>query len=811
MNHSQQQSPIWPYLGILAFLFLLSLTAPRAWERQSRREVGRVVTGNPGSERVPYLDFSVGSETSDENEPDSRAAQLELSQQADASPAGDAERAAGIIPPAPEFADDVRDQVDVARLPSGPADAEPDMELPDEEPDLAAPLATSGWPLPRVLIEQLTSLVHEDPQLVWVQRALELVRELCQDPTDGDATRKTLESLRELADRDSLAPPADPSLKGDIIRARYALARWIDIWSAAAALAEIPIDQRLGQSSPEKISLCLADFDTMAGKNPAGAAWRDYLQLQALGDAAAAGQSDLARRAAARAVLDRLASNRLTRAQRRFVGAGPLADLQRELRAWAAEPVAAAQLLAHLDQYEYSGLASDAHLVADDFRGLSWSAPEQAEQLSEQLDTHYRNANVRVTVSGALIDRLLPQPGRIEERVRDTVVNVPVRGRVSTFTKLTVELVPDPRRIRLGLEARGVVASNTVASSGPATFHNSGQSSFLVRKLFVLGPQGLTVWPAIAEAENDFNYLISMETGFDGVPLVGSLVRSIARNQHDESRSEASRQTAEKVAIRALHQLDSETSERLVEAGKNIENNQVATLRRLGLELTPISLSTTPQRVVARARLSTPEQLGAHTPRPRAPSDSWFSWQLHQSALNNGLAQLDLEGRSFELPELFRWVAKKLGRPELAEQEDLPEDVQLTFADKDAVRLRCENGQVEVTIMLAELEHEGSRWRDFQVRTNYSPEADGLSPRFVRKDTIYLDGRSLKGKLELKLRAIFSRVLSKNRDLKLLDDSVTGDPRVQDLQITQFSVVDGWIALAYSPRRASSHVARQPE
>ena len=35
---SKRQNPIWPYLAILAFLFVLSLTAPRAWERKSRPE-----------------------------------------------------------------------------------------------------------------------------------------------------------------------------------------------------------------------------------------------------------------------------------------------------------------------------------------------------------------------------------------------------------------------------------------------------------------------------------------------------------------------------------------------------------------------------------------------------------------------------------------------------------------------------------------------------------------------------------------------------------------------------------------------------
>ena len=67
------------------------------------------------------------------------------------------------------------------------------------------------------------------------------------------------------------------------------------------------------------------------------------------------------------------------------------------------------------------------------------------------------------------------------------------------------------------------------------------------------------------------------------------------------------------------------------------------------------------------------------------------------------------------------------------------------------------------------------------------------------------------------MRAIFSKVLSKNRDLRLLNESITSDERVQDLAITQFEVDDGWMALAYSPKRAGDpkqggdNVARRPK
>ncbi len=59
------------------------------------------------------------------------------------------------------------------------------------------------------------------------------------------------------------------------------------------------------------------------------------------------------------------------------------------------------------------------------------------------------------------------------------------------------------------------------------------------------------------------------------------------------------------------------------------------------------------------------------------------------------------------------------------------------------------------------------------------------------------------------MRVIFSKVLSLNRDLNLLNESITGDPRFQNLQITQFTIDNGWIALAYAARGVPAVTARK--
>lgn len=829
---SKKTSPIWPYLSILACLFVLCVTAPRAWDRMARHEtLSHALSGNKSRvAQAPIVPPAENLEEADLTELtprewltvptppilESRAVEIPIAEPAPVeSPALEPTSVPAAVPPAPGIPTEIRQDTSVTHRPASPPD-NADMEIPSEESSSQGedpPASEVGtWPLPRALVEQLTRLKQETGA-PWAQQAVDLIHQMCRTGVQnhrGDSS--ILKELRRLSEQDVVAANLDARQESRIARTRYTLTRWLDIWEDAAALQvqEISPSEIVNSAEPERMGICLADVDSLTRRGSSGGAWRTFLQLESLGALAGPGRDDTDRRAAARKVLDRMTSSRLSPSQRKFVNDGPMAKLQAELRLWAAEPVTTARLLADLEQYEHTGLASDARLVANDYRGLIWSVPAEAEKIGHSLDTHYRNANFRVAITGPLANRLLPQPAKIEAPVQDTIVRVPVYGQSTTSTKLSVRLVPDPQRIRVGLEAHGLVDSDTVGSSGPATFYNEGRSTFTVRKLLVLSPRGLSVWPAVAEANNDYTYLVSLETDYDGVPLVGPLVRSIARSQINESRGQARSEVEHKVAKRAREQLDAEVRPLLVKAVARVEKQELATLKRLGLDLEPLGLSTTEERVVARARLAGPEQLGAHTPRPRAPADSWFSMQLHQSALNNALEQLDLDGRSFALADLFKWIAEKLGRPALAELDDLPDNVHLAFAKHDAVRLRCEDGRVEVTFAFAELTQGRRSWRDFTVRTYYLPEAQELSPCFVRDRTLSFAGRSVQGKAQVLLRTIFSKVLSPNRDLRLLSEKITSDPRIQDLQITQFVVEDGWIGLAYSPRRAAANVARRP-
>ena len=510
-------------------------------------------------------------------------------------------------------------------------------------------------------------------------------------------------------------------------RAQYTLHRWVDIWESTAAWERTtPAD-----SPPKKTALrmrkCLDQVESLLSRKADGSGWGEYFKLDALHQATAEGVGEPEHRAIARKVLDRMVSTRLTMSQMKFANEGSMAALKTQLhssghRAGDRGPAARAPRGVRTDRpSEYCAGGGQR------YPGYQLGLTGGGRKISERLDTHYRNANLRIAATAALLNRLVPQPERMDAPVSDTVLNVPVYGNSSTMTKLTVQLIPDQQRIRLALVAKGLVDSNTVATSGPATFRSQGKSTFVVRKLIVIGPYGLSVWPAVAEADNSYNYLQSLETDYDGMPLVGSFMATgpfaasgVAVASPQRSRIQGRHAGSRAARARSAAAVD-ESGREHREEGTGLTRSS-----RHGGDADRLFDDRGPRR-----RPHAP--LDARTTRRPHPasagaSDSWYSVQLHESAINNGIEQLGLNGRAFELPDLFVWVGKKVDRPQMGKLDDLPEDVKMTFAKQDAVRVRCEGGRMEVILSFAELTQGRNRWHDFTVRTNYKPDRARTKP-----------------------------------------------------------------------------------
>ena len=451
-------------------------------------------------------------------------------------------------------------------------------------------------------------------------------------------------------------------------------------------------------------------------------------------------------------------------------------------------------LLATLERYEAAPSPAEATLAIESIETLAASGVPAVVDFATTVRNQYAAANVRVAVQQKFLERVMPPAQVTTAPVDDTVLGRQVRGTSRVEQSTAVRFSPSADGIALVLEVRGDVASRTVTESGPVALTSRGSSSFLVRKPVTVGGAGLRLGQATGSASSR-SQLADIQTSFDGVPIMRSLVRNIARNQHDEHLPEANREVIDKIVNRACREVDQQVEPQLLAAAERIRTQAWGPLVKLGLEPTPVSLETNDGIAMARLRLAADDQLAAHTPRPRAPNGSMLSVQVHESAINNALERLGLAGRRLPLEELVQLLCERAGiEPQVP--EELPEDVVVTFAAEQPLRVQCRDGLVHVRVALESIESGRRSWHDIVASVTYRPKADDPQLFLEREGPVHIGGPGHQGRAEIALRAVFGKLFPKDRPLPLLPEPFVTNPRLAGMNVLQAVSTDGWLAIS---------------
>jgi len=495
------------------------------------------------------------------------------------------------------------------------------------------------------------------------------------------------------------------------------------------------------------------------------------------------------------------AANGLCRA---IDSAGDVQDQQERILADVA------RLLGAVERYESTATPADATVAAAASRAIEETGHAGAIGLAKAMRDHYQAANLRIAVHQQFLEKLLPGSTVTTAPVDEYVMGRKVRGTRTVERTTTVRFTPDSDEICFDLEVHGDVASRTVTDAGTASLTSHGDSSFTVRKPIKVCPEGLLFGPATAVATNR-SQLANVQTSFDSVPIMRSLVRNIIRNQHAESLPEANREVTERIVSTACREVDAQAEPRFTEMSERIRERIWSPMVRLGLEPTPIAMETTQTTATLRLRLAADGQLAAHTPRPRAPIDASLSLQLHESTVNNGLERLGLGGRRLSLEELIQVLGDRVGA-ETRIPDELPENVHVTFAKSQPLRVECRDGVIHLRVALDAIESGRRNWYDIVAAVAYKPAAADPQVFLEREGPVQLSGPGHQGRVEFALRAIFSKIFPKERPIPVLPERLTKNPRLAGMHVLQAVSTDGWFAVAMGLREtpAAATVASDP-
>ena len=206
-------------------------------------------------------------------------------------------------------------------------------------------------------------------------------------------------------------------------------------------------------------------------------------------------------------------------------------------------------------------------------------------------------------------------------------------------------------------------------------------------------------------------------------------------------------------------------------------------------------METTENQATLRLRLNAGTQLAAHTPRPREPDGTLFSYQVHESTINNAFERLGINGQQLALEDLFLHVQQQLGLEQKI-PEDLPEGVSVAFEQVEPICVDFDQGLIQVKVSIDALESSRRSWYDVIGSVTYKPTAIGNTVLLKREGPIRISGPGHRGRIEFALRTIFGKIFPKERPIPIVPKKFTDHPRLQNLSTLQAVSLDGWMAIA---------------
>ena len=596
----------------------------------------------------------------------------------------------------------------------------------------------------------------------------------------------------------------------------YAVERRVRVWQAVANCLQNATSAKAGftadQVARERLNELLVKIDADMQRKPDSASWKKFLQLSELMQWSSNPSADWQRgNELATTTLTRLNWERLTTAQRSFLSGPQFDQLSSRLAPWAMQPVDFHQLLVDLEQLEEDPINRCRNSLAHTVQTLRVSPEPAQREVAEAVNDHYRNANIRLAVSGKLLQRMMPSESFEARPVRQRILGADTSGNSQVRTNLNVKLIPDATAWHIKLGVDGDMNSATRSSKGPATFHQTSIAKIDSSRTLRMDPTGIKVNSSPTNVDTS-QYLNGMSTNLDRLPVVGDFFRVIVREQFEQQRGLAQRITKRMIAEETDKELDKQLKQKLGLAESQLQHTFIGPLERLQLNPIVVAMNTTEERLTIRYRLAGEGQMAAHTARPRAPSDALVSMQIHQSAMNNAIGQLGLNEKTWTLAELCNKLADAFDQSPWELPEDAPKDVTVRFAPSRPITVELKDGKLEMTLRIAELNHpeRNMSFQRFVIRVSYVPVADGMRAALVRDGVVSVDGPGLGFGGKVPLRGIFGTVFAAHSSLNLIHRQWMDDPRAEGLAVSQVEVRDGWLSVAVS-ETGSPHATHTSE
>ena len=673
----------------------------------------------------------------------------------------------------------------------------------------------SHWPIADSLVVQIKAIRNVPEVRNWADETIALLEAM------GDADPGTMQldiclnqielqvrAVTQLAatiGQRSTTSSAAMLEHCEVSRLAYRLQRRLAVWRALRNTSLQPTQNQVGvlHSFGSGSTTVPASFSriNLINLNPN---WIEYLKLDQLKSAFESLNPNVAdQKKAARDVLARIYSPVLKPDQAEYIQQVIDPMTVSLLRKHASDAIDHAELLKRIERYETQNSSLTAYYLNDQYQNLLWSKDPADQAVANELQTHYRNANFRLVVSERLLNRMIPELPTTASPVSQTIKGAQVSGQSQVSNQLYVDLKPSTDRIRLELATSGDVRSDTIAKTRSFRIQNFGKAQFQVVQRLEINPMSIEASSRPTAMSKANQYVVGVESKLDNVPILGRVARNLAAKKLREEAPETDRLFKRTVETEAETLMQEEVERQVSEIKQTVYTKLFKPLLAMELEPESLQMASTDHQVVMRYRLAGRDQMAANTSRPRDSGESLLSCQIHQTAINNSIARIGLNGNHFTVDELRDHLRKTVGGYQFGNptQEKDEQYAEIGFAYLDPIHVNFDEDRLNITLNLRSLKigEKGKVWKNISLTASYQFALDGMSIQLLQDD----DGTRIKGKKRLRfsdkaaisavMKVLFQQQYAFNAMPPQIGDRIGG----QLVEVSQLVVSDGWMGISY--------------
>ena len=466
-------------------------------------------------------------------------------------------------------------------------------------------------------------------------------------------------------------------------------------------------------------------------------------------------------------------------------------------------------LMQSLLNYEHDQLGIHAENARIAWRTLRSDFPAAASSLRSVVNDNYFNHNLHFVVSEDLLSRLISDYRTESGCIAECIMGAWVTGSQNTNVDLRADIKPSSDRAMFDLKVTGNVQSSTVAQKSPATIWSKGNNHFWMNKSVQFDGRHITS-TAAGFSVNTSSRVTGLATKYDGIPIIRGIVRGIANQKIAESKPQSEALTAQKIREAALPKFESESNTQF-STGNDTLNKMFASLERKGVSPDSISARSSNTHMALSSRTIGISRVGGSLQPPSALIATGAAVQLHESALNNSIDALGLQGRTIlekdlvkelevALTDLFQREIKltKKDDPQPVTAEGEPEPpTSFVFSTSDPIRVHFNNNQITI-VMRAGVLQEGKDPIPEQIIT--IPIAMSLQGGKVVLDpgTIGVASKEETDRLKQitranQIRRILGRRVIRRELSPTIDLQAAGD-KTLPVTVSMIQLIDGWLS-----------------